>query len=83
LDKKDTTLNVGQVIHWIRLDRHIMQILTFVGTMTIQSKSIISGVTPCLLTLMATVCSTSTTIIVTKNEDLELFNVERQLITYQ
>jgi hypothetical protein len=36
VSKGHTTLNVGQVIHWIRLDRHIMQILTFVGIMTIQ-----------------------------------------------
>jgi hypothetical protein len=49
-----------------------MQILTFVCIMTIQSESIISGVTPYLLTSMATICSISTTIIVVKNEDLEL-----------
>jgi hypothetical protein len=60
-----------------------MQILTFVGIMTIQSKSIISGVTPYLLTSMATLRSASTTIIVIKSEDLELFSVERQLISYQ
>jgi hypothetical protein len=48
-----------------------MQILTFVGIMAIQSKSIISGVTPYLLTLMATICSISTMIIVDKSEDLK------------
>jgi hypothetical protein len=51
--------------------------------MTIQSKSTISGVTPYLLTSMATLRSASTTIIVVKSEDLELFSVERQLISYQ
>jgi hypothetical protein len=51
--------------------------------MTIQSKSTISGVTPYLLTSMATICSTSTTVVVIKSEDLELFSVERQLISYQ
>jgi hypothetical protein len=60
-----------------------MQILTFVCLMTIQSKSIISGVTPYLLTTMATIYSASTTISVVKSEDLELFSVERQLISYQ
>jgi hypothetical protein len=60
-----------------------MQILTFVGIMTIQLKSIISGVTPYLLTSMATLRSASTMIIVVKSEDLELFSVERQLISYQ
>jgi hypothetical protein len=39
--------------------------------MTIQLKSTISGVTPYLLTSMATICSASTTIIVVKSEDLE------------
>jgi hypothetical protein len=51
--------------------------------MTIQSKLIISGETSYLLTSMATIRSASTTIIVIKNEDLELFSVERQLISYQ
>jgi hypothetical protein len=51
--------------------------------MAILSKSTISGVTPYLLTSMATIRSASTTIIVVKNEDLELFSVERQLISYQ
>jgi hypothetical protein len=51
--------------------------------MTIQSKSIISGVTPYLLTSMATICSASTTIVMVKSEDLELFSVERQLISYE
>jgi hypothetical protein len=60
-----------------------MQILTFVCIMTIQSKSTISGVTPYLLTSMASICSTSTIIVVVKSEDLELFSVERQLISYQ
>jgi hypothetical protein len=50
--------------------------------MAIPSKSTISGVTPYLLTSMATIRSASTTIIVVKNEDLELFSVERQLISY-
>jgi hypothetical protein len=45
--------------------------------MTIQSKSIISGVTPYLRTSMATIYSISTMIIVGKSEDLELFSVER------
>jgi hypothetical protein len=57
-----------------------MQILTFVGIMTIQLKSIISGVTPYVLTSMATLRSASTTIIVVKSEDLELFSVERYSI---
>jgi hypothetical protein len=39
--------------------------------MTIQSKSTISGVTPYLLTSMATIGSASTMIIVIKSEDLE------------
>jgi hypothetical protein len=51
--------------------------------MAIQSKSTISGVTPYLLTLMATIYSASTTVVVVKSEDLELFSVERQLISYQ
>jgi hypothetical protein len=51
--------------------------------MAILSKSTISGVTSYLLTLMATICLVSTTIIVIKNEVLELFSVERQLISYQ
>jgi hypothetical protein len=51
--------------------------------MAISLKSTISGVTPYLLTSMATICFVSTTIIVIKNEDLELFSVERQLISYQ
>jgi hypothetical protein len=49
--------------------------------MTIQSKSIISGVTTYLLTSMATICSASTMIIVVNSEDLELFSVERPLIS--
>jgi hypothetical protein len=60
-----------------------MQILTFVCIMAIPSKSTISGVTPYLLTSMATICFVSTTIIVIKNKGLELFSVERQLISYQ
>jgi hypothetical protein len=60
-----------------------MHVLIFVCIITLQSKSTISGVTPYLLTLMATICSTSTMIIVVKSEDLELFSVERQLISYQ
>jgi hypothetical protein len=40
--------------------------------MTIQLKSTIFGVTPYLLTSMATLRSASTTIIVVKSEDLEL-----------
>jgi hypothetical protein len=59
-----------------------MQVLTVVCIMAILSKSTISGVTSYLLTLMATICLVSTTIIVIKNEDLELFSVERQLISY-
>jgi hypothetical protein len=51
--------------------------------MIIPSKSIISGVTPYLLTPMATIRSASTTIIVVKSEGWELFSVERQLISYQ
>jgi hypothetical protein len=51
--------------------------------MTIQSRSIISGVTPYLLTSMATIYFASTTIVVVKSEDLEIFSVERQLISYQ
>jgi hypothetical protein len=51
--------------------------------MAILSKSTISSVTPYLLTSMATICFVSTTIIVIKSEDLELFSVERQLISYQ
>jgi hypothetical protein len=43
-------------------------------SMTIQSKSTISGVTPYLLTSMATIRSASTMIIVVKSEDLELFS---------
>jgi hypothetical protein len=77
------THNVGQVIRWIRIDRHIMQVLTFVCIMTIPSKSTISGVTPHLLTLMATICSTSAIVVVVKSEELELFSVERQLISCQ
>jgi uncharacterized membrane protein len=60
-----------------------MQILTFVCIMTIQSELIISGVAPYLLTSMATICSVSTTIIMVKSEDLELFSVVRQLVSYQ
>jgi hypothetical protein len=60
-----------------------MHILTIVCIMTIPSRSTISGKTPYLLTSMATICFVSTTIIVIKNEDLELFSVERQLISYQ
>jgi hypothetical protein len=40
--------------------------------MTIPLRSTISGETPYLLTSMATICFVSTTIIVIKNEDLEL-----------
>jgi hypothetical protein len=40
--------------------------------MTTPSKSTISGVTPYLLTSMATIRSASTTIIVVKSEDLEI-----------
>jgi hypothetical protein len=40
--------------------------------MMIQLKSTIFGVTPCLLSLMATICYASTTIIVVKSEVLEL-----------
>jgi hypothetical protein len=39
--------------------------------MAIISKSTISGVTPYLLTLMATIRSASTTIIVVKSEELK------------
>jgi hypothetical protein len=51
--------------------------------MTIPSRSTISGETPYLLTSMATIYCKSTTVIVTKREDLELFSVERQLTSYQ
>jgi hypothetical protein len=51
--------------------------------MAIPSKSTISGVTPYLLTSIATICSASTTVVVVKSEDLKLFSVERQLIGYQ
>jgi hypothetical protein len=51
--------------------------------MTIPLRSTISGEIPYLLTSMATIRSASTTIIVIKNEDLELFSVDRQLISYQ
>jgi hypothetical protein len=60
-----------------------MQVLTSKCIMTIPSKSTISGVTPYLLTLMATICSASTTSSVVKSEDLELFSAKRQLISYQ
>jgi hypothetical protein len=33
--------------------------------------------------LMATIYYTSTTVVVTKREELKLFSVERQLISYQ
>jgi uncharacterized membrane protein len=59
-----------------------MKILTFVCITTIQSESIISGVTPYLLTSMVSICSASTTIIVVKSEDLEIVSVETQLISY-
>jgi hypothetical protein len=81
--KGHTTLNVGQVIRWIRIDRHIMQVLTSECMMTIPSQSTISSVTPYLLTSMATICSASTTVVAVRSEDLELFSVERQLISYQ
>jgi hypothetical protein len=76
---------VSNVSHlcWIRLDRHIMQILTFVCIMVIPLKSTISDMSPNLLTSMATICSASTIVVVVENEDLELFSVERQLISYQ
>jgi hypothetical protein len=45
--------------------------------MTIQLKSTISGVTPYMLTSMATICFVSTTIIVIKNEDWNFFFVLR------
>jgi hypothetical protein len=51
--------------------------------MTLPLSSAISGETPYLLTSIATICVVSTTIMVIKNEDLELFSVERQLISYQ
>jgi hypothetical protein len=59
-----------------------MQILSFVCIVTTLSKSTISGVTTYLLTSMATICSTLTTVVAVKSEDLELFSVERQLISY-
>jgi hypothetical protein len=51
--------------------------------MAIPSKSTIFGVTPYPLTSMATICSASTIVVVVENEELELFSVERQLISYQ
>jgi hypothetical protein len=51
--------------------------------MTTPSKSTISGVTPYLLTSMATIYSASTTVVAVKSKDLGLFSVERQLISYQ
>jgi hypothetical protein len=52
--------------------------------MAIQSKSTISGVTPYMLTSMATVCSASTTIIVIKNEDLEFLVLrDNWLVTHR
>jgi hypothetical protein len=60
-----------------------MQVLTSECIMTISSKSTISGVTPYLLTSMATICSASTTSNVVKSADLKLFSAERQLISYQ
>jgi hypothetical protein len=51
--------------------------------MAIPSKSTISGVTPYLLTSMATVRSASTMIIVVKSEEIGIFSVERQLTSYQ
>jgi hypothetical protein len=43
--------------------------------MTIQSEPIISGVTPYLLTLMATIYSASTTIVVVNRDDLEILGL--------
>jgi hypothetical protein len=40
--------------------------------MIVQSTSTLSGVTPYLLTLMATICSALTMIMVVKSGDLEL-----------
>jgi hypothetical protein len=40
--------------------------------MAIPLKSIISGVTPYLLTSMATICSAPTTVVVVKSENLKL-----------
>jgi hypothetical protein len=51
--------------------------------MTMQSISPIPGVSPYLPTSMATIRSTSATVVAIKSEDLELFSVERQLISYQ
>jgi hypothetical protein len=49
--------------------------------MIIQSKSTIFGVTPYPLTSMATIRSASPIVVVIKSGDLELFSVERQLIS--
>jgi hypothetical protein len=51
--------------------------------MIIQPKSTISGVTPCLLTSIATIGYALTALIVVMKEELELSSVERQLISYQ
>jgi hypothetical protein len=40
--------------------------------MTIQSKSIIFGVTPYMLSLMTTICSASTIVVAVQSENLEL-----------
>jgi hypothetical protein len=49
----------------------------------IQPKSTISGVTPCFLTSIATIGYALTAIIVATKEELKLFSVDRQLISYQ
>jgi hypothetical protein len=82
IDERHLVNNVSYFC-WIRIDCHITQVLTFVCIMTIPLRSTISGETPYLLTSMATICFVSTAIIVGKNEDLEHFSVERQLISYQ
>jgi hypothetical protein len=82
IDERHLVSNVSHFC-WIRIACHITQVLTFVCIMVIPSKSTIPDMSPNLLTSMATICSASTTIIVIKNEDLELFSVERQLISYQ
>jgi hypothetical protein len=79
---------VGQVIYWIRIDRHIVYMIERSKSRSCihndhTIKITISSVTPYLLTSMATIYSISTTIIVVKSEDLEIFSVERQLISYQ
>jgi hypothetical protein len=74
---------VGQVIRWIRIDRHNYANLNLYmhNDHTVKINHLWCG--SLSVDFNVRHLSTSATVVVVKSEDLELFCVEKQLINYQ